>query len=245
MSYKALNILLSNDDGYQAKGIQTLWQGLQTQHHLTLVAPRHDCSGKGQSITLDRPLRLQAIGDRQYWVDGTPADAVMLGLSAVLPEGVDVLLSGINHGANLGDDCLYSGTLGAALEARHYASVCLAVSLCGHQHFDTALAMVQSVLAQWPVLLASSAKVFSLNVPDLPLSQVKGLKLCALGSRGKPLAAQAVANPKDQQLYWIGLPGVGQGPDFDAIAQGYATLTPISTDRTDLQSLKEGLACCE
>ncbi len=245
MNCKALNILLSNDDGYQAEGITQLHAALAAEHQVLMVAPRQDCSGKSQSITLDRPLRLHQQDTDRYWVDGTPADSVMLGLSLLRPEGVDLVLSGINHGANLGDDCLYSGTLGAALEGRHFAKLCLAVSLCGHQHFVSAAAMVSRLLDSWPQLLASGCRVWSLNVPDLPLAQIKGIRLCALGARDKPLPAQAVLNPKGDSHYWVGLPGQGQGPDFDAIAQGYASLTPISSDRTHHWSLQQELPCCE
>lgn len=239
MSCKALNILLSNDDGYQALGINTLFDGLSSQHQVTLCAPKEDCSGRGQAITLDRPLALHSVAERRYWVDGTPADSVMLAISQLALAPLDLVLTGVNHGANLGDDVLYSGTLGAALEGRHHARLCLAVSLCGHQHFATALAVVERLLAHWPRLLTLPARVLSLNVPDLPLAQIKGIRVCGLGARSKPLPAMEVQNPKGASRFWVGLPGQGQGPDFEAIASGYASLSPITYDRTHQAALED------
>lgn len=229
------NILLTNDDGIQAEGINQLFEALIQHHRVTMIAPERDCSGKSHALTLERPIGVRQLDGHRYAIDGTPADCVQLASAHLIEARPDIVIAGINHGANLGDDVIYSGTVGAAREGRHIARCCLAVSLAGNHHFATAVAVVKQVLAK--LEQTTPARLLNINVPDVPLSQLRGIKVVALGERPLAQPAQPTQNPKGRTYWWLGKLNSGQGADFDALAQGYATVTPLVADYTDHLSM--------
>ncbi|WP_233546118.1 5'/3'-nucleotidase SurE [Salinibius halmophilus] len=231
------NILLTNDDGIQAQGINRLFDRLSRSYRVKMIAPEDDCSGKSQSLTLDRPIKVRQIDGHRFAVQGTPADCIQLGSAHLIDAKPDVVISGINHGANLGDDVLYSGTLGAAREGRHIAKLCMAVSLAGNHHFDTAVQVVCEILQRLERAAMPSVRLLNINVPDIPYEQLQGFKVCRLGERPIAEPAQPVQDPKGQTHWWLGRLAPGQGEDFEAIKNGYVAITPIKLDETDSAAL--------
>lgn len=241
-----VKILLSNDDGVQAPGLQCLYQQLKTQHEVMVVGPDRNCSGTSHSLTLFRPLRLHSYFEGFYSVDGTPADAVQLALSTVLPAlywQPDIVVAGINAGANLGEDTIYSGTVAAATEGRGLRYPPLAVSTTAHQpqYFETAGRLALALLAQiaQPDQPFPNDWVLNLNVPDV--AEVKGLRYTRLGRRHAPKPTPVQQDPRGRDIYWV--PAVGAvkdaeaDTDFAAVQDGYATLTPLQMDLTHSQAL--------
>ncbi|MEM7763281.1 MAG: 5'/3'-nucleotidase SurE [Pseudomonadota bacterium] len=233
-----MKILVSNDDGYLATGIRTLSQRLMAFGRVDVVAPDRNQSGASSSLTLHAPLRVTETGPRQYAVNGTPSDCVHLALAGFLDEEPDIVVSGINHGANLGDDVIYSGTVAAAIEGRHLGLPAIAVSLVGHEsrHFDTAAEVCARVLAGMQRRPLPSDSILNINVPDVPLDDLRGIRVTRTGfrHRAEPIVAQT--DPRGRPVYWIGPAGAeadaGEGTDFAAIEQGYASLTPMQIDLT-------------
>ncbi len=232
-----MRILLSNDDGIYARGINLLHDHLSQTHQVTVVAPDRDSSGVSQSLTLHRPLRVRHIDAHRILIDGTPTDCVNMATRGLLPESPDVVISGINHGANLGDDVMYSGTVAAAMEGRFAAPLSIAVSLVGSNHFESAIRVVDQVLAQAQPWNANHGRVLNINVPDLPWNEIKGIKVLELGQRGVGQPIITEQDPRGITRHWIGKAGKGFGVDFEAISDGYAVITPIHTDLTDYQAL--------
>jgi len=232
-----LRIVLSNDDGIHAQGLNLLFDALCQHHHVDIIAPDRDSSGVSQSLSLHHPLRVRTIDQFRRVVDGTPADCVNLACRGLLNDLPDVVISGINHGANLGDDVMYSGTVGAAMEGRFTARLCIAVSLTGVNHFDTAVKVVEALVDEAEHWSESCGRVLNVNVPDLPWSEIKGMKVCRLGQReiGEPIITFQC--PRGQTKHWIGKAGTGYGEDFDAVAEGYVSITPLHTDLTDNASV--------
>ena len=235
-----MKILVSNDDGYRAEGIVQLRAALSVHGHTTIVAPERNRSGAGNSLTLDVPLRLYQSEPDVYYVAGTPTDCVHLAISGVFDFEFDMVASGINDGANLGDDVLYSGTVAAAIEGRFLGLPTLAVSLCtsvgSGRHFATA-ARVAELLVQG--LLSEplqSALILNVNVPDLPFEQLAGFASTRLGFRHRSDAVITASDPRGNPVYWIGPAGagaeVGAGTDFHAIAHRFVSVTPLSIDLT-------------
>ncbi|AEF55632.1 5'/3'-nucleotidase SurE [Marinomonas posidonica] len=231
-----MRILIANDDGIDALGIQTLSRYLQAQYDTLMVAPDRNRSGASNSLTLTRPLQPCKVADRAYKVDGTPSDCVNLALSGVIDGQVDLVVSGINHGPNLGDDVIYSGTVAAAMEARHLGRPALAVSLVGNQHFATAAQVVLALLKDTHTLNMPAGVLLNVNVPDLPYDDIKGLQVTKLGYRHKAQAPVSAQHPRGMPSYWIGALSdpydASSGTDFDAVANGYVSVTPIHTDMT-------------
>ncbi len=232
-----MRILLSNDDGIHAPGIQSLAIALRQFADVQIVAPDRNRSGASNSLTLDVPLRTfkQANGDIAVQ-SGTPTDCVYLGVNALMRPVPDIVVSGINAGANLGDDVIYSGTVAAAMEGRHLGFPALAVSLDGERHYDTAAVVACRLiraLAQEPL---RTGKILNVNVPDLPLSSLKGIKVTRCGSRHPANKAIAQLDPRGHEMFWIGPPGdtFDNGPDTDfaAIEQGFVSITPLQVDLT-------------
>lgn len=251
-----MKILLSNDDGYFAPGIQTVFRSLQDQFefsHLDLVAPERNRSAASNSLTLLEPLRMHkhlnlSIDERchVYSVNGTPTDCVHLGMNGGLGYEPDIVVSGINAGANMGDDVIYSGTVAAATEGRFLGKPSIAISLCGDNYFDTAADVLLRFLNAMPSLTISSDTVININVPDIPLEQLKGLKVTRLGRRHISEPVVKENDPRGLPIYWIGPAGEaadsGEGTDFHAVEQGYASITPLKIDLTDyemMQSLQD------
>ncbi|MBU9849682.1 5'/3'-nucleotidase SurE [Rahnella aceris] len=232
-----MRILLSNDDGVLAPGIQALASALREFADVTLVAPDRNRSGASNALTLDGPLRIQSYPNSDTAViNGTPTDCVYLGVNTLMRPKPDIVVSGINAGPNLGDDVIYSGTVAAAMEGRHLGFPALAVSLDGHQHYDTAAIITCRILRALAREPLRTGKILNINVPDLPLSQIKGIKVTRCGSRHPAEQVFCQQDPRGQDLYWIGPPGdkfdVAPDTDFAAVAQGYVSVTPLQVDLT-------------
>ncbi|MCW8355735.1 5'/3'-nucleotidase SurE [Marinomonas pontica] len=231
-----MRILIANDDGIDAVGIQTLAQQLEQYYDVLVVAPDRNRSGASNSLTLSRPLQPIKVKESQYRVDGTPTDCVNLALSGVIDGDVDVVVSGINHGANLGDDVIYSGTVAAAMEARHLGRPALAVSLVGSVHFETAANVIMQLLKDAHTLTLPIGILLNINVPDIPYSELKGIKVTRLGYRHKAQAPVSAQHPRGLPSFWIGALSephdMSKGTDFHAVEHGYVSITPIHTDMT-------------
>lgn len=237
-----MNILLSNDDGFQAPGLTALRQALCTQHHVITVAPDRDRSGASNSLTLDRPLRMRRESEQVYSVNGTPTDCVHLGLG-LYDTAPDIVISGINSGPNLGDDVLYSGTVAAAMEGRHLGYPSLAISMNSHQpdHLQTAVRAILHLLPLTQYYPDRSHMILNINIPNLPWEQIQGFKVTRLGQRHKSEPAIRSHDPRGKEIFWIGGVGgpadAGEGTDFHAVNQGYISITPIHSDLTRYQAM--------
>lgn len=233
-----MRILLSNDDGYFSPGIECLARSLAQVAEITVVAPERDRSGASNSLTLDRPLSLKRTPNGFYHVNGTPTDCVHLAVTGMLDELPDMVVSGINLGANMGDDTIYSGTVAAATEGFLLGVPSLAVSLCSKAgvHFATAaqvaLELVQR-LAREPL---REPLLLNVNVPDVPYDQLRGQVVTRLGKRHKAEAVVRAQTPRNETVYWVGAAGAaqdaGEGTDFYAVANNQVSLTPLQIDLT-------------
>jgi len=238
-----MRILLSNDDGVHAEGIKVLFQELAKVFDVTVVAPDRNCSGASNSLTLLNPLRAQTLDNGFISVNGTPTDAVHLGAAQLMRPQPDLVVAGINHGANLGDDTLYSGTVAAATEGRHLGMPAIAVSLVSSdpKHFQTAAVVTAKFIERLLVHPLPSDQIININVPDVPLDELKGIQVTRLGNRHKAETMEKVKDPWQRDIYWYGPLGqeldAGVGTDFHAIANGYASITPLTIDMTAYKSL--------
>jgi 5'-nucleotidase len=232
-----MKILVSNDDGVHAEGIRVLSEALAAIAEVTVVAPDRNHSGASHSLTLENPLRVETMTHNGFFaVKGTPTDCVHLAVNELLKPAPDLVVSGINHGANLGDDVIYSGTVAAATEGRHLGLPAIAVSLVGGEHFASAAhyacRLVQALMHQ-PL---PADQILNVNVPDLPLSAIKGVRVTRLGCRHPAEAVIVEQDPRGRPIYWIGPPGAtqdaGEGTDFAAIEAGYVSITPLQVDIT-------------
>ncbi|GKX52198.1 5'/3'-nucleotidase SurE [Budvicia aquatica] len=231
-----MRILLSNDDGISAPGIQILADAIRQFAQVQLVAPDRNCSGSSNALTLEMPVKIQRLNNGDISVRGTPTDCVYLGVNALMAPRPDIVVSGINAGANLGDDVIYSGTVAAAMEGRHLGLPALAVSLDGHRHFDTAAAITCRLLRGLEKEPLRTGRILNVNVPDIPLEEIKGFKVTRCGSRHPASQVIFQQDPRGNDLYWIGPPGdkddFGADTDFAAIEQGYVSITPLQVDLT-------------
>ena len=234
-----MRILLSNDDGYQAKGLVCLAEVLSELAEITVVAPDRNRSGASNSLTLDVPLRLEQVGERSYYVNGTPTDCVHVALTGLLDEDPDMVISGINFGANLGDDVIYSGTVAAATEGRYLGLPAIAVSLVAVQNplFETAAEVVKRIVLRLIDEPLPRDTILNINVPNLPIDEIKGWRATRLGFRHRSEPVVRAMDPKNRPVFWIGPAGEGQdngsGTDFRAVDEGYVSVTPIRVDLTD------------
>ena len=233
-----MKILVSNDDGYLATGINVLTAALEEVADVVVVAPDRNRSAASNSLTLKVPLRVSEVAPNRYKVDGTPSDCVHLALTGFLDFVPDLVVSGINHGANLGDDVIYSGTVAAAMEGRFLGLPTIAVSLVGNelQHFDTAAAIASELVQKIERAPLASDVVLNLNVPNIALDELKGIKATRLGFRHKAEQILKDTDPYGRPIYWVGPAGEGQdageGTDFFAVKQGFASVTPLKVDLT-------------
>lgn len=240
-----MNILLSNDDGYFAPGIKALAEHLQELGNVTVVAPDRNRSGASNSLTLDQPIRTHKTEQGFYSVTGTPTDCVHLGTHHLMEQAPDMVVAGINTGANLGDDCLYSGTVAAAMEGRALGMTAVAVSLVGHhcENYETAARVTIEVIKSLLDKPLEKNRVININVPDLPYEKIKGFRLTRLGNRHRADTIIVDKDPKGKPIYWLGpLPegqDIGEGTDFHAVEQGYVSITPINVDLTAYNSFDE------
>ncbi|HFE39456.1 MAG TPA: 5'/3'-nucleotidase SurE [Gammaproteobacteria bacterium] len=234
-----MDILVSNDDGYLAPGISILAEQLrEVTPNVTIVAPERNRSASSSSLTLDSPLRLTQVAERVYYVDGTPTDCVHLAITGLLASEPDMVVSGINNGANLGDDVIYSGTVAAAIEGRFLGLPAIAVSLTSFEgkHYDTAAQVACGIIRQLQTHPLPSDTILNINVPDIPLAEIEGLRTTRLGSRHKAEPVVRGTDPRGRALYWIGPPGeeqdAGPGTDFHAISLNCVSITPLHVDLT-------------
>ncbi|WP_321323259.1 5'/3'-nucleotidase SurE [Thiomicrorhabdus sp.] len=247
-----MKILLSNDDGYFAPGIQTVFKMVKENLQYTrldIVAPERNRSAASNSLTLLEPLRMSlhsSLSDdpksHVYSVNGTPTDCVHLGMNGGLGYQPDIVLSGINAGANMGDDVLYSGTVAAATEGRFLGKPSIAISLCGDQYFDTAASVLLNIINELPKLSLTPDTIININVPDIPLEQLKGIKVTRLGKRHISEPVVKETDPRGLPIFWIGPAGsaadAGEGTDFYAVEQGYASITPLKIDLTHYEMME-------
>lgn len=236
-----MKILISNDDGYRAEGLRALTNALQPLADITVVAPDRNRSGASNSLTLDVPLRVFPFDTNRYYVvNGTPTDCVHLAISGLFEHDHDMVVSGINDGANLGDDVLYSGTVAAAIEGRFLGLPAIAVSLViqpdSGQHFATAARIAAELVMRIQRSPLHQATILNVNVPDLPYESLKGYRATRLGFRHRSEAIVRSEDPRGRPVYWVGAAGIGQdageGTDFDAVANGYVSVTPLQIDLT-------------
>lgn len=231
-----MRILLSNDDGYRAPGLGCLRRALAARWEVTVAAPDRDRSGASNSLTLRNPLRCETREDGFVVVEGTPTDCVHLALTGLLDGEPDLVVSGINAGGNLGDDVLYSGTVAAALEGRHLGLPAVAVSLVGRnpRHYETAAAVVERLVGTLGRGSIPSGTVLNVNVPDLPLERVAGVRVTRLGNRHRSRPAVPARDPAGERIYWFGEAGSARDnapdTDFHAVEEGFVSVTPIHAD---------------
>jgi 5'-nucleotidase len=242
-----VKILVSNDDGYRAEGIQRLRAALATLAEVTVVAPDRNKSGASNSLTLDVPLRVFEAEPGVYFVPGTPTDCVHLAISGLFDFEHDMVVSGVNDGANLGDDVLYSGTVAAAVEGRFLGLPTIAVSLCTSGapggHFETGAEVARLLVTHLLERPLQRALILNVNVPDVPFAQLKGFRASRLGYRHRSAAVMKAQDPRGRPVYWVGPAGAeqdaGPGTDFDTIAQGFVSVTPLQVDLTRHAALPE------
>lgn len=239
-----MKILLSNDDGVNALGMNTLAQVLSEIADVVIVAPDRNRSGASNSLTLETPLRVNQVRPNVYSVQGTPTDCVHFALNELMKGDMpDLVVSGINHGANLGDDVLYSGTVAAAMEGHFLGVQSIAISLVGHTHFDTAAHIAKEVVLQHVKCPIPAQYLININVPDLPLEQLAGTQVTRLGARHHAEDMIKQLDPRGQEVYWLGPPGkeadAGEETDFYAIEKGEVSITPLKVDLTAHEAIQQ------
>jgi 5'-nucleotidase len=233
-----MKILISNDDGYLSPGLHALADALSGIAAVTVVAPDRDRSGASNSLTLDVPIRAERLENGVIRVNGTPTDCVHLALTGLLEDEPDLVVAGINHGPNLGDDVIYSGTVAAATEGRFLGLPAIAVSTASHQprHLETAASVAVQLVTRLTEAPFSPSTILNVNVPDLPLKQLRGIAATRLGHRHRAEPVTRIEDPRGRPMYWIGPAGpeqdAGEGTDFHALRAGYASVTPIQIDLT-------------
>jgi 5'-nucleotidase len=243
-----VRILISNDDGYRARGIIALRDALKGLGDLTVVAPDRNRSGASNSLTLEVPLRVNQAEADVYFVQGTPTDCVHLAISGFFPFEPDMVVSGINDGSNLGDDVLYSGTVAAATEGRFLGKTAVAISLNtdglrgdAQRHFETGAHFARMIVERLQKAPLGRATILNVNVPNIPVAEVNGIKVTRLGNRHRSEAVIRAEDPRGRPVYWVGPAGASQdagpGTDFHAVAEGYVSVTPLTVDLTNHAAL--------
>ena len=233
-----LRILLSNDDGYQAPGLTALAAALGELAEVVVVAPDRDRSGASNSLTLDVPIRAQQVEEGVIRVEGTPTDCVHLAITGLLEEEPDMVVAGINAGANMGDDVIYSGTVAAATEGRFLGYPAMAVSMDSHapRHFETGARVARELVARLQRRPLAADSILNVNVPDLPWEEIQGFRATRLGHRHKAEPVVKAMDPRGRPIYWVGPAGpeqdAGEGTDFHAVRNGFVSVTPIQVDLT-------------
>ena len=240
-----MRILLSNDDGYFAPGLAQLASSLTGLGEITVVAPERNRSGASNSLTLDRPLYLRRAPNGYMYVSGTPTDCVHLAVTGVLDHQPDMVVSGINLGANMGDDTIYSGTVAAATEGYLLGVPSLAISLASFEgrHFATAGCVARELVDRFSEKPFAEPILLNVNVPDVPYDNLRGMRITRLGRRHKAEPAVKSVSPRGETLYWIGAAGpaadAGDGTDFHAVEHGWVSITPLQIDLTHAAQLAD------
>ena len=238
-----MRILISNDDGYFAPGLAILAEHLARIAEVVVVAPERDRSGASNSLTLDRPLKLRRAANGFHYVNGTPTDCVHMAVTGMLDRQPDMVVSGINAGANMGDDTIYSGTVAAAMEGFLLGIPSIAVSLVGREfaHYETAARVASDLALRFSEQKHSHPWLLNVNVPDVRHDQLNGMEVTRLGKRHKAEPVIKTSNPQGETMYWVGAAGkaqdAGEGTDFHALAQQRVALTPLQIDLTQYSQL--------
>lgn len=240
-----MHLLVSNDDGVEAPGIRVLAEALSALGKVTVVAPDRDRSGASNSLTLDQPIRVSQLENGFFRVVGTPTDCVHLALCGLLPDDPDIVVSGINNTANLGDDVIYSGTVAAAMEGRYLGLPAIAVSLAAQdgqpRHFETAARAARLLVERLIRDPLPADTILNVNVPDRPWEDIAGFEVTRLGHRHRAEACVMQLDPRGRSMWWIGPAGpeqdAGPGTDFHAVRRGFISITPIHVDLTRYQAL--------
>ena len=245
-----MRILVSNDDGYFAPGIGVLADALAVCAEVTVVAPERDRSGASNSLTLDRPLSVRRAPNGYLYVNGTPTDCVHLAVTGLLETLPDVVISGINYGANMGDDTIYSGTVAAATEGFLLGIPSVAISLVaeGGGHFETAARIACELVERFRARPLMQPVLLNVNVPDAAYEALRGTVVTRLGKRHKAEPVVKSTTPRGEVVYWVGAAGgaqdAGEGTDFHAAAGGMVSITPLQADLTrysQMETIKEWL----
>ena len=238
-----MRILLSNDDGYFAPGLSALFESLSGLGDIVVVAPEQNRSGASNSLTLDRPLFLKKAPSGFYFVNGTPTDCVHLAVTGMLDDLPDIIVSGINHGANMGDDTIYSGTVAAATEGFLLGIPSIAISLTSFEgnNFLTAGRVARELVERFIRDPIKEPVLLNVNVPDIPYEQLKGMEVTRLGRRHKAEAVVKMTSPRNETVYWVGAAGAaaeaGPGTDFNAVERSCVSITPLQIDLTHTAQL--------
>ncbi len=239
-----MHILLSNDDGYLAPGLGAMATALAETDTITVVAPERDRSGSSNSLTLERPLRVHMAENGFYFVNGTPTDCVHLAITGLLDQEPDMVVSGINSGANMGDDVLYSGTVAAAMEGRFLGLPAIAVSMTSYEplHYETGVRAISGIIDRLRSVPLQQKSILNINVPDIPWDEIGGYRITRLGNRHKSEGVIRQKDPRGDDMYWVGPPGAaedaGEGTDFHAVEQNFISITPLQIDLTRYDSLQ-------
>ena len=239
-----MRILLSNDDGYFAPGILALAEALDGLGEIVVVAPEQNRSGASNSLTLDRPVSLKQAANGFYFVNGTPTDCVHLAVTGMLDYLPDIIVSGINHGANMGDDTIYSGTVAAATEGFLLGIPSIAISLASYEgnHFNTAGRIARELVERFLSDPIREPVLLNVNVPDIPYDDLSGTEVTRLGRRHKAEPVVRMRSPRNDTVYWVGAAGAaaeaGPGTDFNAIERGSVSITPLQVDLTHTAQLQ-------
>jgi 5'-nucleotidase len=242
----SLNILCTNDDGYMAMGLQVLAEAARSLGRVTVVAPDREQSATSHSLTLHHPLRARRAPDGTLVVDGTPTDCVILAVNALLDERPDFCLSGVNHGPNMGEDVLYSGTVAAAMEATVLGIPSVALSFNG-PNFESIEGWGGSLARLLPRLVRPDAlppaTLLNVNLPDIPPGEVKGVRVTSLGERRYSDSLTRAEDPSGREYFWIGGGSSrwrgGEDSDFRAVEEGYISVTPLHLDLTNYDLIEE------
>lgn len=240
-----MKILVSNDDGYFAPGLNVLADNLKKIADVIVIAPDRNRSGSSSALTFDRPLNVKKINSHTFVVDGTPTDCVHLGLTGLLPFKPDMIISGINDGANLGDDTIYSGTVAAAIEGFTVGISSIAISMANHEpkHFQTAADVLLDLIDKMNIQNKANSFLLNINVPDIPINEIKGSLITKLGKRHQAEPAICEQSPKGHKIYWVGAAGKakdsGEGTDFFAVKENYVSISPMQIDLTNHDLLNE------
>ena len=238
-----MRILISNDDGYKAEGIIQLAKSLGEIAEVIIVAPSENKSAASSSLTLGKPLKPIQIDKNVYAINATPSDCVHLALCGFIKDTIDLVVTGINFGANLGDDVIYSGTVAGAIEGRFLGLPSIALSLASWEckHFETAGSVAKLLVNQIDKAPLTHNTIINVNVPDIPMTEIKGIKSTRLGNRHK--SEPSIQDLKDPSLYWIGENGKeadnGEGTDFHAVSNNFVSVTPLQIDLTKYSELKQ------
>jgi 5'-nucleotidase len=238
-----MRILISNDDGYFSPGLAALAQAMSSLGEVTVVAPERDRSGASNSLTLDRPLKIRRAANGFLFINGTPTDCVHVAITGMLDHRPDLVVSGINDGANMGDDTIYSGTVAAATEGYLLGVPSIAFSLVGRgwAHLSGAALIAREVVEGFLASDPDPRTLLNVNIPNLPKDQLRGIAATRLGKRHVAEPVIASHDPRGEPIWWIGPAGeardAGPGTDFHATAEGWVSVTPLNVDLTSRQSL--------